>query len=82
MNTEELRKRIRNVIEYWNEDESLLYNECVDCLVNVFKDYARHLVLATEAILKKDLLAYQSHDLIRRGVDDFKKEMLRKIEEN
>lgn len=44
MQIEKLKERIRNVIEYWNEDESLLYNECVEALVNVFRDYVYSLV--------------------------------------
>jgi hypothetical protein len=38
---EELKKRIRNIIEYWNEDESLFYNECIEALINLFKEYAK-----------------------------------------
>jgi len=48
-------------------------------LTNLFKSYVRSLVSEIEVELKKGLLAYQSHDLIRRGINDFKEEMLRRI---
>jgi len=38
---EDLRKRIRNVLSYWNKDESLLLNEGVEAVIEVFRDWIK-----------------------------------------
>jgi len=36
---EVLKERIRNALSYWNEDESLLLNDGVEAVINVFKEW-------------------------------------------
>jgi len=38
---EDLRKRIRNVLSHWNKDESLLLNEGVEAVIEVFRDWIK-----------------------------------------
>ena len=89
---EEIREILEELLQWYEEiDGNVLdsvpnafqniTDEIGEKLVHLFKSYARELIFETEVKLKKALLAYQSHDLIRRGINDFKEEMLRRIEE-
>ena len=41
---ETLRERIRNVLDYWKDEESLLLNEGVDAVLNVVKDFIEYYI--------------------------------------
>ena len=69
MNDKTLRERLRNVLSYWNEDESLLLNEGVEAVIGVFEDWIRE-NKETEKLarwLTSKLLEHEEIVVIRRG---------------
>ena len=69
MNDKTLRERLRNVLSYWNEDESLLLNEGVEAVIGVFEDWIRE-NKETEKLAKwltSKLLEHEEIVVIRRG---------------
>ncbi|RLC95449.1 MAG: hypothetical protein DRI40_05860 [Chloroflexi bacterium] len=69
MNDETLRERLRNVLSYWNKDESLLLNEGVEAAIRVFKDWMEENKKTKRLVmwLTDKLLEHEEIVVIRRG---------------